>query len=167
MSLCFKMLYTFWSLIITKGGWFSGLKLLQKEKACLESLSSLKQCFSKPLLRNHEQPCSFSKGSTQKSLLFTPHQMLGYSQPCCLPEFISMQICLVASPVDLLCAPEQGDRPRGSNTLRQYFPLGLPAWLGPWWVVIQVETNMGLVQAFGFELQENFVMCAREKQFKK
>ena len=168
MSLCFKMLYTFGSFIITKGGWFSGLKLLQKEKACLESISSLKQCFSKPLLRNHEQPCSFSNGSTQKSLLFTPCQMAGLLSTL-LPPRIHLQANLLCGLSQLICfcAPEQGDRSGGCNTLRQYFPFGLPAWLRPRWVVIQVETNMGLVQAFGFDLQENFVMCAREKQFKK
>lgn len=161
------MLYTFWSFIITKGGWFSGLKLVQKEKACLESVSSLKQCFSKPLLRNHEQPCSFSNGSTQKSFLFTLCQMAGLLSTL-LPPRIHLHANLPCGLSQLICfcAPEQGDRSRGSNTLRQYFPFGLPAWLRPRWVVIQVETNMGSVQAFGFDLQENFVMCAREKQFK-
>ena len=37
------MVYTFGSFIITKGGWFSGLKLLQSEKASLESIFSLKK----------------------------------------------------------------------------------------------------------------------------
>lgn len=171
MSLCFKMVYTFWSFIITKDGWFSGLKLLQNEKACLESISSLKKkkkCFSKPWLRNHEQSCSFSNGSSQKSLQLTPRQMAGLLSTL-LPPRIHLQANLPCGLSQLIrfCAPKQGDRSRGCNTLRQYFPFGLPAWLRPWWVEIQVETNMGSVQAFGFDLQENFVMCAREKQFKK
>ena len=147
------MLYIFWSFIITKGGWSSGVKLLQEEKACLESISSLKQCFSKPLLRNHEQPCSFSNGSTQKSLLFTPCQMAGLLSTL-LPPRIHLQAKLPCGLSQLICfcAPEQGDRSGGCNTLRQYFPFGLPAWLRPRWVVIQVETNMGSVQAFSFDI---------------
>ena len=148
-----KMLYIFWSFIITKGGWSSGVKLLQEEKACLESISSLKQCFSKPLLRNHEQPCSFSNGSTQKSLLFTPCQMAGLLATL-LPPRIHLQAKLPCGLSQLICfcAPEHGDRSRGCNTLRQYFLFGLPAWLRPRWVVIQVETNMGSVQAFSFDI---------------
>ena len=136
MSLCFQMLYTFWSLIITKGGWFSGLKLLQKEKTCLESLSSLKQCFSKPLLRNHEQPCSFSKGSTQKSLLFTPHQMAGLFSTLLPSEFISMEICLVASPTwSASVLLSRGTDPEAVIHLGSTFPLDCQPDSDPggWW----------------------------------
>ena len=134
------MLYTFWSFIITKGGWFSGLKLLQSEKACLESISSLKKkkknASASPDLGIMSNLAPSQMVPLRSHCNLTPAKWLGYSQPCCLPEFISRQICLVASPswsASVLLS--RGTDPEAVIHLGSIFPLDCQPDSDPgeWW----------------------------------
>lgn len=55
-------------------------------------------------------------------------------------------------PVHLFCAPEQGTDPEAVMHLGRIFPFWVPAWVGPRWVMIQIEMNIGAAQALGFDL---------------
>lgn len=93
----------------------------------------------------------------------------GCLQPCCLPEFISSWICLVASPswsgsVHLSGA---GADPEVLIHLGGIFSSDCQPESGPggWW--LKLKQTWAQSKPFGFDLEENFfVICAREMQFK-
>lgn len=69
-----------------------------------------------------------------------PRIHLQSNLPCHLSQFI------------WFCAPEQGTDPEAVMHLGRIFPFWVPAWVGPRWVMIQIEMNIGAAQALGFDL---------------